>query len=124
MRDLSPYIDRFGHISVSVEIGHDTKRATGANNTPIVVAAFLRELADDIARITGMGGQTVFFDEDGYFRSPELAAMHAIVIQGGFSTPAREARRMLRDGGKGAEMAREWLSERGLTADGEEEPPS
>lgn len=124
MRDLNPYIDRFGHISVTVEIGHDAKRATGANNTPTAVAAFLRELADDIERTSGMGGQTLFFDEDGYFKSPELAAMHAITVQGGYSTPAREARRMLRDGGKGAEMAREWLSERGLAETGEEEPPS
>jgi hypothetical protein len=69
------------------------------------------------------GSQTLFFDDEGYFRSPELAAMHAIVIQGGYSTPAREARRMIRDGGKGAIMAREWLADRGLAVDGDAEPP-
>lgn len=56
------------------------------------------------------------------FASPEEAAAHAIVIQGGFSTPAREARRMLRDGGQAAAIARVWLTDHRLTVDGEDEP--
>jgi hypothetical protein len=55
MRDLSPYIDQFGNISVEVEIGRgpgtrangDT-RSTGASAPPATVANFLRELADDV----------------------------------------------------------------------------
>lgn len=50
-----------------------------------------------------------FFLADGTFRSPELAALHATIIQGGFSTPRIEAERMLRDGGLGAIAARRWL---------------
>lgn len=38
-----------------------------------------------------------FFDEDGWFKSPEHAAAHAMIIQHGYSTPARECRRMLDD---------------------------
>jgi len=64
----------------------------------------------------------LFFDEHGNFKSPELAALHAITVQHGYSTPAREARRMIRDGGRMAVMARAWLDERGLSLDGEEEP--
>lgn len=52
-----------------------------------------------------------FFLADGTFRSPELAALHATIIQGGFSTPAIEAERMLADGGLGATVARDWLYE-------------
>jgi hypothetical protein len=53
-RDLRPHVDRFGNISVTVEIGGgpgtaDTeKRGTGASNKPAAVAAFLRQLADDV----------------------------------------------------------------------------
>lgn len=50
-----------------------------------------------------------YFHPDGSFRSPELAAEHAVLVQGGFSTPAIEAERMLRDGGLGALVARRWL---------------
>lgn|GEM_PF-1990625 len=39
----------------------------------------------------------LFTDADGYFYGPEAAAAHAIHVQGGYSTPAREARRMLAD---------------------------
>lgn len=53
-----------------------------------------------------------YFHADGSFRSPELAAEHATLIQGGFSTPEIEAPRMLRDGGLGAVAARDWLDER------------
>jgi hypothetical protein len=55
-RDLSPHVDRFGNISVKVEIGDgpgtpaaDT-RLTGASARPATVAKFLRELADDVER--------------------------------------------------------------------------
>lgn len=51
-----------------------------------------------------------FFLADGSFRSPELAALHATIIQGGFSTPAIEAKRMLADGGLGATVARDWIA--------------
>jgi hypothetical protein len=38
---------------------------------------------------------SMFTDENELFRSPEHAAAHAVMMQGGFSTPARECRRML-----------------------------
>jgi hypothetical protein len=71
----------------------------------------------------------IYTDADGRFRSPEAAAAHAIHVQGGFSTPAREARRMLADAVRGgdaqeAAMAREWLEIRGLSLEGDEEPGS
>ena len=52
-RDLSPYLDRFGHIKVTVDVGgHGAagKHGTGANGPPALVAKFLRELADDVER--------------------------------------------------------------------------
>lgn len=59
------------------------------------------------------GGLGPFGDEHG-FRDPEAAAAHAVLVQGGYSTPPREAYRMLRDGGTGAERARTWLLAHGL----------
>lgn len=50
-----------------------------------------------------------FLDDGRTFKSPELAAMHATVVQGGFSTASIEARRMFNDGGESREIAREWL---------------
>lgn len=73
----------------------------------------------------------LYSNPDGTFKSPELAAFHAIHVQGGFSTPAREARRMIADASRGSQtmatvkqslMAMAWLEERGLSADGEDEP--
>lgn len=55
-----------------------------------------------------------FADEQG-FLDPYKAAQHAIVIQEGFSTPLREAGRMIRDGGIHAERARAWLTVHGYT---------
>lgn len=55
-----------------------------------------------------------FADEHG-FRDPDKAAQHAVSVQGGFSTPKREAARMLRGGGVGAERARAWMAARGYT---------
>jgi hypothetical protein len=54
-RDLTEHIDRFGNISVSVEIGGGPGaagevRETGASAPPPTVARFLRELADDVER--------------------------------------------------------------------------
>jgi hypothetical protein len=54
MRDLSPQVDRFGNIGVDVTIGNGPgagERVTGASNKPLEVAAFLRELADDVAAL-------------------------------------------------------------------------
>lgn len=56
------------------------------------------------------GYADLYFFADGTFKSPELAAQHAIIVQGGFSTPAIEAERMLRDGGLGAVIAHDWLA--------------
>jgi len=53
-------------------------------------------------------------DEHG-FKGPVEAAFHACFEQGGFSTPKREAARMLLDGGIGADRARTWMTEQGLT---------
>jgi hypothetical protein len=50
-RDLSDCVDRFGNISVAVEIGGGPKAGThetGASAEPATVARFLRELADEI----------------------------------------------------------------------------
>jgi hypothetical protein len=68
-----------------------------------------------------------YFDAENRFRSPELAAMHAVTEQGGFSTPAREARRMLADAFRrgdpeGVAEARDWLTSRGLSLNGDDEP--
>jgi len=57
-----------------------------------------------------------FCDEHG-FKSPEMAAAHAVMVQGGYSTPPIEAYRMLRDGGVGAERARAWMDLHGLNPD-------
>lgn len=56
-------------------------------------------------------------DDDGRFNGPEEAAFHACFIQDGFSTPKREAARMIRDGGVSAQRAREWMAREGLTDD-------
>lgn len=66
-----------------------------------------------------------FRDEAGYFRSPEDAAAYAIVASGGqgFTTPAREARRMLRDGHPYyVSLGQTWLAARGLPEAGDLEP--
>jgi hypothetical protein len=54
-RDLHEHVDQFGNIAVDVEIGGGPgawpeKRATGASASPAMVARFLRDLADDLAR--------------------------------------------------------------------------
>jgi hypothetical protein len=54
-----------------------------------------------------------FCDEHG-FKSPVMAAAHAVMVQGGFSTPPVEAYRMIRDGGVMRERALAWLAEAGL----------
>jgi hypothetical protein len=54
-----------------------------------------------------------FCDEHGFI-SPEMAAAHAVMVQGGYSTPPVEAYRMLRDGGVAAERALAWLEKYGL----------
>lgn len=51
-----------------------------------------------------------YFDGAGRFRSVELAALHAIVIQRGFTTEAIEAERMTRSHDPiEAEMGRAWI---------------
>jgi hypothetical protein len=57
-----------------------------------------------------------FADESG-FHDPEKAARHAVIIQGGFSTPLREAARMIRDGGIHEERARAWMAAHEYTED-------
>lgn len=52
-----------------------------------------------------------FFDDDGHFLSPEHAATHAIIVQGGSAHPHRDAHRMVRDGGVLRERAEAWLAE-------------
>ncbi len=59
-RDLTGCVDRFGNIGVDVEIGSGPgaeTRFTGASHEPAMVARFLRELADDVERLTGMPGR-------------------------------------------------------------------
>jgi hypothetical protein len=52
MNNMTRFIDRFGNISVRVQVGNDHTAAghrdTGGNSTPEVIAGFLRELADEI----------------------------------------------------------------------------
>jgi hypothetical protein len=84
--------------------------------------------ASDAAASAPPPDDSAFFDAKRRSLSPELAALHAVTVQGGFSTPAREARRMLRDAqraGDGEYEARvaAWLDERGLSHDGDEEAP-
>ena len=57
----------------------------------------------------------LFTDADGHFYDPEAAAAHAVMVQGGYSTPLREAGRMIRDGGESERRAREWMAEKGYT---------
>jgi hypothetical protein len=59
----------------------------------------------------------LFTDDDGYFRSPVMAAAHATLVQGGTTTPEREAARMIRDGGRSGQIARAWMKRNGLTED-------
>lgn len=54
------------------------------------------------------------YADDHGFVSPEMAAAHAIAVQGGFTTPPIEAYRMVRDGGVAAERALAWMAEVGL----------
>ncbi|MGC2162957.1 MAG: hypothetical protein WA634_13665 [Silvibacterium sp.] len=53
-------------------------------------------------------------DLTSHLRPPFGAAAHAVMVQGGFSTPPIEAYRMIRSGGVAAERARVWLAEVGL----------
>jgi hypothetical protein len=64
-------------------------------------------------------------DDDGLFWGPEEAAFHACFVQGGFSTPEREAARMLLDGGTAEDRAWAWMADpdRNLTLAGLEWDP-
>jgi hypothetical protein len=57
-RNLSEHMDKFGNISIHVEIGGGPgaapeTRPTGANARPRTVAGFLRDLADDVEALEG-----------------------------------------------------------------------
>lgn len=54
-------------------------------------------------------------DDEHGFLGPEEAAFHACFAQHGFSTPEREAARMLLAGGVAEQRAREWMAAKGLT---------
>lgn len=70
------------------------------------------DVADQVADLSARpDAGASFFDDDGYFLGPEEAAAHAILVQGGFTTPEIEAERMIRDGGVSADRARAWLAE-------------
>jgi hypothetical protein len=62
-------------------------------------------------------------DEEGRFYGPEEAAFHACMVQGGFSTPQREAARMLLAGGVSEQRALSWMTAQHLTEDGLEWDP-
>lgn len=67
-----------------------------------------------------------FRDEYGYFRSPEDAAAYAIIASGGqgFTTPAREARRMIAGGdARYHVIGWTWLQQHNLPEAGDTEPP-
>jgi hypothetical protein len=61
-----------------------------------------------------------FADEQG-FHDPQKAAEHAVVVQLGFSTPLREAARMIADGGVHEQRARAWMAAKGYTEEDLEE---
>jgi len=69
---------------------------------------------------------SLFYDERGYFRSPEDAAAYAIITSSGqeFTTPAREARRMLAPEGDAwyHAMGWTWLQQHNLPELGDTEP--
>jgi hypothetical protein len=68
----------------------------------------------------------LFRDQDGFLHSPEDAAAYTIIASGGqgFTTPAREARRMLASGHpRYVDTARTWLIQHNLPEAGESEPP-
>lgn len=73
---------------------------------PAAVASPERYFADE------MNG---FFADPEGFHDPEKAAAHAIIVQGGFSTPLREAARMIKDGGVHEQRARAWMRAKGHT---------
>jgi hypothetical protein len=54
-----------------------------------------------------------FADEHG-FLDPVMAAGHAVIVQGGFTTPPIEAYRMARDGGIAGQRALAWMEKHGL----------
>jgi hypothetical protein len=54
-----------------------------------------------------------FADEHG-FLDPVAATGHAVIVQGGFTTPPIEAYRMIADGGVAGERALAWLEKYGL----------
>jgi hypothetical protein len=56
-------------------------------------------------------GNSLIFDEEGDFKSVEMATFHAIHVQGGFTTNEIEAKRMLSDGPKYKAMGEKWLDE-------------
>jgi hypothetical protein len=69
---------------------------------------------------------TLFYDEHGYFRSPEAAAAYGFIGSSGqsFTTPAREARRMLTSPDpRYVGMAQMWLMQHSLPEMGDAEPP-
>jgi hypothetical protein len=72
-------------------------------------------MKDDGCDVHRGGG--LFQDAAGIFYNPDAAAQHAVIVQGGFSTPLREAARMIRDGGVSEQRAREWMTENGYTDD-------
>lgn len=81
-----------------------------------------REVAQLEAALDAPPSERYFADElNGYFadrqgfHDPKRAAEHAVMIQGCYSTPLREAGRMIKDGGVSAERARAWLAAHGYT---------
>jgi hypothetical protein len=52
-----------------------------------------------------------FVDEEGWFLSPVHAATHAVLVQGGVTTPEREAYRMVKDGGVHRGQAIAWRAQ-------------
>lgn len=83
-----------------------------------IIADPLRELGPAPEEPAGDEGQAVPADIPALLTTPEGAAAHAIAVQGGFSDPEREARRLLRDHDPEVrERAENWLYERGLLSD-------
>lgn len=85
-RDLRPQVDRFGNIAAQVVLGGGpgaAERPTGASAAPAAVAGFLRELADDVARLAPEPPEPA----DGVAGFAAVAAALTLLARGGAATP-------------------------------------
>jgi hypothetical protein len=117
--DLSPRVEldddaedaiRTAWLAGEIDLGEFL--ALPAAPEPVQSGAIPRaELSDE--QIAASFISPPFADEHG-FLDPVMAAGHAAVVQGGFTTPPVEAYRMARDGGIAGQRALAWMEKHGL----------